>query len=153
MAEYRALPSCTRLAQKRLREGCRACWRIEVTDGDLRPKEYQKKGNPAFFVTCRVNATPPYANYYFTKSDLQSGKAIALPTAITAAQAEAICMRDLKAQLNYPSTLDVDNINVSDAVLTNGRRGVDINFSAKNAFGLELKALGKAVRLLAVEQA
>jgi len=111
---------------------------LEITDGTTRPKEYQKKGNPAFYVTCRISGKPSYMNLYFTKSQLLSGDPIVPPAPISAEAARDNCLQAVKQQLHFPSSFKPDNIVVLEAAHSNGRRSVTIDFFAKNGFGNEL---------------
>ncbi len=109
-----------------------SCDRIEYADISVTKGTKQ---HPVFYYTCRKNSIP--TNIFVSLKELQEAD-FALPVAINVAVAKQRCEQYIKEQLNFPSTFDSGWFNWSTQEWPNGRRRIIINFTAKNAFNLEL---------------
>ena len=121
--------------------GARKIWTtnaecLQVTDGDLRPRDKQERGNPAFYVTCKTSTG--YENYYFTKNDVDQGHDIHLRTPPSKELAINQCRKHIRNQLHFPSSYQEDAATDLVANRTSGNRRVRIDFVAKNGFGIEI---------------
>ena len=94
--------------------------------------------NPIFFVTCGSGAQA--FNVFFSKKDLDKGKTFEAARHIDRSEAILLCERYAKSAATHPSTVDFSRfLNLSVYETPNGRTAVRSSFTAKNAFGLELK--------------
>jgi len=109
-----------------------SCERIDYADVSVTKGTKQQ---PVFYYTCRKNGIP--TNIFVSLKELQRSN-FALPVAINVEIAKERCEQYIKAQLNFPSTFDSSWFNWSTQEWPNGRRNILIEFTAKNAFNLEL---------------
>jgi len=98
--------------------------------------------NPVFFYTCTKFGIP--SNIFISKSDIENNQ-INIPKPIEVSVARERCMTFAKSRLNFPSTFDTGIFQWATQDWPNGRRRVVIEFTAKNAFGLELPASVKCL--------
>jgi hypothetical protein len=93
------------------------------------------KQHPVFYYTCRKNEM--VTNIFVSLKELQ-GSDFSLPVAVNAGIAKERCEQYIKGQLSIPSTFDSGWLDWSTREWANGNREVLIEFTAKNAFNLEL---------------
>jgi hypothetical protein len=109
-----------------------SCDRIEYADFSATKSTKQQ---PVFYYTCRKGSVP--TNIFVSLKELQDAD-FTLPVAIDVGAAKERCEQYIKAQLNFPSTFDSGLFNWSTREWPNGNREILIEFTAKNAFNLEL---------------
>lgn len=107
-------------------------------------KSTQRKN--MFFIDCNNKAGKGH-RYWVSKDDLQKGSKVSAAAPIPKDDALKLCNMELKARTSNPSTYDPALLtgSVSRVTESNGRNAVEINFTAKNDFGLERKFTGKCL--------
>ncbi len=90
--------------------------------------------NPVFYVTCGKGAS--VHNVFFSKSDVELGKAMAAAQNLPRTVAVDLCEKHVKSNANHPSTVKFSSERVMEHA--NGRTTVEGSFKAKNSFNLEL---------------
>jgi hypothetical protein len=109
-----------------------SCERIDYADVSVTKGTKQ---HPVFYYTCLKDGLP--TNIFVSLKDLQRAD-FTVPVPIDVRIAKERCEQYIKAQLNFPSTFDSGWFDWSTQEWPNGRRNILIEFTAKNAFNLEL---------------
>ncbi len=110
----------------------------EAIDGADYAITRSKPGEPVFYVMCRTKKDEPF-NVFFAPDDIESKKSMAV-THLDKGKAIATCMAYAKSIAAHPSTVNFPIIGGMKWVKEhpNGRTSVDLHFSARNAFNLEV---------------
>lgn len=109
-----------------------SCERIDYADVSVTKGTKQ---HPVFYYTCLKDGLT--TNIFVSLKDLQRAD-FTVPVPIDVRIAKERCEQYIKAQLNFPSTFDSGWFDWSTQEWPNGRRNILIEFTAKNAFNLEL---------------
>lgn len=107
-------------------------------------KSTQRKN--MFFIDCNDKASKSH-RYWVSRNDLSKGNTKRAAAPISKSKALEICNNELRARTSNPSTYDPALAlgSVSRVVESVGRNVVEIDFAAKNSFGLEEKYRGSCV--------
>ena len=119
------------------------CHRVEVV---APAKSRSKPGDPVWFITCSPSDGSSVFNIFYSLNDVADEKEIPKVKNVSGSDAIKACREWTKKQINYPSTLDFNEITGTTVHHhNNGRTTVRSDSTAKNGFGVEI---GMKVRCL-----
>lgn len=107
-------------------------------------KSSQRKDT--FYIDCN-NQSGQSRRYWVSRNDLKEGSVKPPATPISTTAAVELCNAELRSKTAHPATYNPSLLTgtTSRVVEANGRNVVSIDFSAKNAFGVEGKFQGKCI--------
>lgn len=99
-----------------------------------------------FFIDCNDQSSK-FHRYWISNEDLMNKKLVKPLFTIPEVEAIHICNDELKNRTSFPSTYNPSLITGTSSIKNEelGRNLVEIKFSAKNAYGLELNFIGECV--------
>ncbi len=117
------------------------CDAVEISD--LSENRSNIPTNSVVFVDCRNGE-----RFYLSEADIGSAPSSEQELGARFSRQELVerCTEEVKSKLNLPSTFDQALFSVSDRQgVGTGNRVIEFDFSAKNAFGIELPASARCI--------
>ncbi len=114
----------------------------EPVDVDLSNERSKPKKEAVFYVDCKNGE-----RFYISQQELKDGKIVTAESDKLADAHKYIrpCVDAIKQQLNYPATFDEKTLSIRAYKGTSGNVVVEVPFTAKNGFGVEIENTGKCI--------
>lgn len=112
---------------------------IDVSLSDNRSKP---KKEAVFFVDCKNGE-----RFFISQNELNGNTVVEAESEKLADAHQYIrpCVDAIKQQVNYPATFDEKTLSIRAYKGTSGNVVVEVPFTAKNGFGVEIESMGKCV--------
>ncbi|ALT07399.1 hypothetical protein [Moraxella bovoculi] len=110
---------------------------VSISDNRSKPKK-----EVVFFVDCKNGE-----RFFISQEELKSNTMVEAESEKLAEAHKYIrpCVDAIKQQLNYPATFDEKTLSIRAYKGTSGNVVVEVPFTAKNGFGVEIENMGKCV--------
>lgn len=106
-----------------------------ITDASI--SEKSKAKDPLFYYHCGKPRDANFGSFRLTVSQIKN-KALNIANPPEYGKAYIACEEFIRQRLNFPSTFDTNGFKTATRTFSDGRREITIEFTGKNAFGLEL---------------